>query len=156
MTKNRDKFNESPLNNEQVINISETLGVRVKQLVDSYAEGNLSKFEKLTTVPRTTLDDCVKKRSLPKVDVVAKIKLAIPDVDLNWLLSPSDSYRGTNFGDKIWLVAESEASYNVANDNLRKELALTKENNTTLKEYNDMLKGQVDFLKAELAKAQQQ
>jgi hypothetical protein len=146
--------NGSTKSNEHVINMHEPLSVRLKQLADTYVDGNLSEFAKLTGVPRTTLDDCVKKRSLPKVDFIGKIKHALPDVDLNWLLNPSEKYRNTNLGDKIWLVSDGEVGYGATDDSLAKENTMLKENNATLKEFNDMLKGQVEFLKAELAKSQ--
>jgi len=151
--------NGIPKSNEHVFNISEKLSIRVRQLADTFAKGNLSDFTKLTGVSRSTLDDCVKKRSVPSATFIAKIKLALPDVDLNWLLNPSDNYRNTNLGDKVWLVGDGEVGYGASDESLQKELAAAKEHNGTLKEYNDMLKGQVEFYKAkyeELAKTQQQ
>jgi hypothetical protein len=147
---------DKTINNQHVINISDKLAIRLRQLVDTYEKGNVSAFALLTNVKRTTLVECMQKKTFPSVNFIANIKNSLPDVDLNWLLNPSDSYRNTNLGDKIWLVGEAEVGYGGNDDSLRKELALTKENNATLKEYNDMLKGQVAFLKAELAKAQQQ
>jgi hypothetical protein len=147
---------DKTINNQHVINISDKLAIRLRQLVDTYEKGNVSAFALLTNVKRTTLVECMQKKTLPSVNFIANIKQSLPDIDLNWLLNPSDSYRNTNLGDKVWLVGDGEVGYGGNDDSLRKELALTKENNTTLKEYNDMLKGQVAFLKAELAKAQQQ
>jgi hypothetical protein len=147
---------DKTINNQHVINISDKLAIRLRQLVDTYEKGNVSAFALLTNVKRTTLVECMQKKTLPSVNFIANIKQSLPDIDLNWLLNPSDSYRNTNLGDKVWLVGDGEVGYGGNDDSLRKELALTKENNTTLKEYNDMLKGQVEFLKAELAKAQQQ
>jgi hypothetical protein len=146
---------DKTINNQQVINISDMLAVRLRQLVDTYERGNVSAFALLTNVKRTTLVECMQKKTLPSVNFIANIKNALPDVDLNWLLNPSDKYRNTNLGDKVWLVGDGEVGYGAADESLRKELAQTKEHNTTLKDYNEMLKGQVEFLKAELAKTQQ-
>ncbi len=146
-------------NNEQDINISDKLAIRLRQLVDTYERGNVSAFALLTGVKRTTLVQAMQKKAAPSVNFIANIKQALPDIDLNWLLNPSDKYRNTNFGDKVWLVGDGEVGYGANDESLQKELAAAKEHNTTLKEYNDMLKGQVDFYKAkyeELAKTQQQ
>ncbi len=134
-------------NNEQDINISDKLAIRLRQLVDTYEKGNVSAFALLTGVKRTTLVQTMQKKAVPSVILIANIKQALPDVDLNWLLNPSDSYRNTNLGDKVWLVGDGEVGYGGTDESLRKELALTKENNTTLKEYNEMLKGQMEFYK---------
>jgi len=139
---------EIATNNEQDINISDKLAIRLRQLVDTYQKGNVSAFALLTGVKRPALIDYLDKRRSPSVNVIAKVKVAIPDIDLNWLLNPSDSYRNTNLGDKVWLVGDGEVGYGGTDESLRKELALTKENNTTLKEYNEMLKGQMEFYKA--------
>lgn len=150
---------EKQTNNQHVINISDRLAIRLRQLVDTFAKGNVSAFALSTNVKRTTLVECMQKKTLPSVNFIANIKNALPDVDLNWLLNPSDKYRNTNFGDKVWLVGDGEVGYGASDESLQKELAAAKEHNTTLKDYNEMLKGQVDFYKAkyeELSKTQQQ
>lgn len=145
-------------NNEQDINISRQLAVRLRQLVDTYERGNVSAFALLTGVKRPALIDYLEERRNPSVNVIAKIKVAIPDIDLNWLLNPADIYRNTSLGDKIWLVSDEDGAAGYKDDSAKKEIALLKENNNTLKEYNDVLKGQMEFYKAkyeELLKTQQ-
>jgi hypothetical protein len=148
--------NEIANSNQQDINISKLLGTRIKKIIQGYTNGNQSAFAKLTGIKAPSVIDYLEARRVPSVNVIAKIKIAIPDIDLNWLLNPSETYRNIDLGDKIWLVNESDSTYRQSTEILEKELAQEKEHNTTLKEFNDMLKGQVEFLKAELAKAQQQ
>lgn len=147
---------ENSINNQHVINIAEQLSVRLRQMIDTYSKGNSSAFALLTGVKRSTLVECVQKKTMPNANFIAKIKHALPDVDLNWLLNPADIYKNTSLGDKIWLVNEFDAAPGYSDAPLRREIELLKENNTNLKDYNEMLKGQVEFLKAELAKHQQQ
>ena len=142
-------------NNQQDINIAEPLSVRLKQLVDTYSKGNSSAFALLTGLKRTTLVQCMQKQAMPNGNFFAKIKNGLPDVDLNWLLNPADIYKNTSLGDKIWLVSEVDAAPGYSDSPLRREIELLKENNANLKDYNDMLKGQVEFLRSKLEKYEQ-